>query len=129
MIFHAVILLRPEPWRFSIAFYQPSKKTIVDWGSSRACGCNCNKKSIHAEQNAINFCNNYTKKKDKLEIYIWRYDARGSIKSAFCCNACTMLVNKYKYNNKVFTFMGDNIVSAIVSDPQVSLAWKIKHNL
>ena len=64
-----------------------------------------------------------------MEIYIWRYDSCGYIKSAFCCNACTMLVNKYKYNKKIFTFDSGNIVSAIVEDPQISLAWKIKHDL
>ena len=46
-------------------FYDPKKKNIVNCGSSRACGCNHNKISIHAEQNAINFC----REKDKHKKY------------------------------------------------------------
>lgn len=120
----------PEPSLFSIAFYLPSKKTILDWGSSRACGCNCNKMSIHAEQIAMNFCNSYNKKKNKLEIYIWRYDINGNLKSTYCCNACTKLMTKYNYINKIYTFNSHNkIISAITDNPQISLGWKIIHDL
>ena len=60
----------------NIAFYDPKRKHILDFGSSRACGCNHNKISIHAEQNAINYCRK-NDKKHKYEIYIWRYGKDG----------------------------------------------------
>ena len=114
--------------RFSIAFYDPNRKNIINFGSSRACGCNHNKISIHAEQNAINYCRKNDKKK-KLEIYIWRYSKDGNIKSAHCCHSCTKLIKKYNYQDRVFTFDKENIESALVDDPQISLGYKIKYNL
>lgn len=127
MIFQVLFQALPAEWLFSIAFYNPTKKTIVNWGSSRACGCNNTKSSIHAEVNAINYCN--TKKNNKLNIYIWRYNIEGNIKPAYCCNSCTKVINKYNYNNRVFTFVNRKKVSALVENPQISLAWKIMHNL
>ena len=109
-------------------FYDPKKKNIVNYGSSRACGCNHNKISIHAEQNAINYCREKDKNK-KYGIYIWRYSKDGNIKPAYCCNGCTKIINKYGYKNKVYTFKLDNICNAIVNDPQISLGYKIKYNL
>ena len=119
---------RPFLQQSSIAFYDPKRKNILDFGSSRACGCNHNKISIHAEQNAINYCRK-NNKKNKLEIYIWRYSKDGNIKSAHCCHSCTKLVKKYNYQDRVFTFDKENIESAIVDDPQISLGYKIKYNL
>ena len=118
----------PSEWLFSIAFYDPKRKHILDFGSSRACGCNHNKLSIHAEQLAVNFCRK-NDKHNKYEIYIWRYSKDGNIKSAYCCNGCTKLVEKYGYKNKVYTFIDTNICKAVVDNPQVSLGYKIKHNL
>ena len=114
--------------RFSIAFYDPKRKNILNFGSSRACGCNHNKISIHAEQNAINYCRK-NNKKNKLEIYIWRYSKDGNIKSAHCCHSCTKLIKKYNYQDRVFTFDKENIESALVDNPQISLGYKIKYNL
>ena len=119
---------RPFLQQSSIAFYDPKRKNILDFGSSRACGCNHNKISIHAEQNAINYCRK-NNKKNKLEIYIWRYSKDGNIKSAHCCHSCTKLVKKYNYQDRVFTFDKENIESAIVDNPQISLGYKIKYNL
>ena len=90
----------PLKQRFSIAFYDPKRKSILNFGSSRACGCNHNKISIHAEQNAINYCRK-NDKNGKYEIYIWRYGKEGEIKSAKCCNGCTKLVKKYGYERSV----------------------------
>ena len=122
------MISRPLPQQFSIAFYDPKRKNILNFGSSRACGCNHNKISIHAEQNAINYCRK-NNKKNKLEIYIWRYSKDGNIKSAHCCHSCTKLVKKYNYQDRVFTFDKENIESALVDDPQISLGYNIKHNL
>ena len=119
---------RPFLQQSSIAFYDPKRKNILDFGSSRACGCNHNKISIHAEQNAINYCRKINKK-NKLEIYIWRYSKDGNIKSAHCCHSCTKLVKKYNYQDRVFTFDKENIESALVDNPQISLGYKIKYNL
>ena len=119
-----------RPWLLlsSIAFYDPKRKNILDFGSSRACGCNHNKISVHAEENAINYCRK-NEKRNKLEIYIWRYSKDGNIKSAHCCHSCTKLVKKYNYQDRVFTFDKENIKSALVDEPQISLGYKIKYNL
>ena len=122
------MISRPFLLRYSIAFYDPKRKNILDFGSSRACGCNHTKISIHAEQNAINYCRK-NEKRNKLEIYIWRYSKDGNIKSAHCCHSCTKLVKKYNYQDRVFTFDKENIESAIVDEPQLSLGYKIKYNL
>ena len=122
------MISRPFLLRYSIAFYDPKRKNILDFGSSRACGCNHNKISIHAEQNAINYCRK-TDKRNNYEIYIWRYTKNGNLKSAYCCHSCTKLIHKYGYNDRVYTFDDDNIVDAIVDNPQVSLGYKIKNNL
>ena len=118
----------PSEQQFSIAFYDPKRKNILDFGSSRACGCNHSKISIHAEQNAINYCRRYDKR-GKYEIYIWRYGKDGNIKSANCCNGCTKLVKKYGYKERVYTFDDGDICKAVIDNPQVSLGYKIKNNL
>ena len=122
------MILIPSKLLFSIAFYDPKRKNILDFGSSRACGCNHNKISIHAEQNAINYCRKNDKRKN-FEIYIWRYTKDGDLKSAHCCYSCTKLINKYGFQNRVYTFDDDNIVNAVVDNPQVSLGYKIKNDL
>ena len=122
------MIVIPSKQRSSIAFYEPKRKQILDFGSSRACGCNHNKISIHAEQQAINYCRK-NDKKGKYEIYIWRYSRDGDIKSIYCCNGCTKLVKKYGYERNIYTFDKGNICSAIIDNPQISLGYKIKHNL
>ena len=118
----------PSKLLSSIAFYDPKRKNILDFGSSRACGCNHNKISIHAEQNAIDYCRKNDKRKNYI-IYIWRYTKDGDLKSAHCCHSCTKLINKYGFQNRVYTFNDDNIVNAVVDNPQVSLGYKIKNDL
>tara|TARA_B100000749_G_scaffold192937_1_gene149652 strand:- start:211 stop:330 length:120 start_codon:yes stop_codon:yes gene_type:complete len=39
------------------------------------------------------------------------------------------LIKKYNYQDRVFTFDKENIESAIVDNPQISLGYKIKYNL
>ena len=51
-------------------FYDPKKKRIVDYGSSRPCGKNHNRFSIHAEQKAIHYCLD-NDKRNRYEIYIF----------------------------------------------------------
>jgi len=122
------MILIPSKLLYSIAFYDPKRKNILDFGSSRACGCNHNRISIHAEQNAIDYCRKNDKRKN-FEIYIWRYTKDGDLKSAHCCHSCTKLINKYGFQDRVYTFLDDNIVDAVVDNPQVSLGYKIKNNL
>jgi len=68
------------------------------------------------------------KNTSKIDIYIWRYDNSMNIKSCYCCNACTQLMNKYNITN-IYTFNKNKIESAIVKNPGVSLAYKIKNKL
>jgi hypothetical protein len=107
--------------------YDKKRKTIVSTGSSRACGSNHNKSSIHAEQKAIEFCRN--SKNKNLQIFIWRWSRTGKMKSTYCCRSCTQLVKKYGYENNVFTYDDTNKITAIIDNPTLSLAYKIKYGL
>ena len=110
-------------------FYDPKRKIIVNYGSSRPCGNNHNKSSIHAEQNALHYCLK-SDRNNRYQIYISRYNRDGFLKPTHCCHSCTKLLKKYNYHNKVFTFNQDRkIISAIIDKPEISLAYKIKHNL
>lgn len=120
--------MRPVLWPSSIGFYDPKRKRIVDFGNSRACGCNHNKTSIHAEQFAIEYCRK-NDKRNKYEIYISRYARDGHIKSAYCCHACTQLVKKYKFENRIFTLENNKFVSALVDKPIISLTYQIKYGI
>jgi cytidine deaminase len=107
--------------------YDKKRKTIINSGSSRACGLNREKASIHAEQRAINFCR---KSKNKnLQIFIWRWGKKGNIKPTYCCLSCSQLVKKYGYENNIFTFHNQKKVSSVVDNPSLSLAYKIKYGL
>ena len=115
----------PAPWRFSIGFYDPKRKTIVNFGNSRACGINHNKSSIHAEQRAIEYCRK-NDKRNKYKIYIGRYAKDGHLKPAYCCHSCSQLAKKYNFEDRVFTLDNNNFVSALKDNPMVSLAYQIK---
>jgi hypothetical protein len=85
--------------------YDKKRKTIVDKGTSRPCGENHQKISIHAEQKCISYCRTKDTR-NKYEIYIWRYSKEGKVKPVFCCGACTKLVKKFNYHDKIYTFNG-----------------------
>tara|TARA_Y100000817_G_C16859506_1_gene545250 strand:- start:152 stop:586 length:435 start_codon:yes stop_codon:yes gene_type:complete len=106
--------------------YDRNKKIIVAKGSSRPCGFNHNKASIHAEQQAINYCRRNNKA--KYVIYIWRYGKSGNIKPMYCCTQCTKMAKKYNYTNSIFTFTKDNICPAVIDDPPLSLAYQFDFN-
>ena len=118
----------PALWRFSIGYYNPKKKVILDFGCSRPCGCNHNKISIHAEQRAIEYCRTHDKK-NKYKIYIGRYARDGHLKPAYCCKACSQLVTKYEFQDRIYTLDGVKFVSAMKDNPDISLGYKIKHDL
>ena len=86
-----------------LRFTTQNEKIYLIFGSSRACGCNHNKISIHAEQNAIDYCRKNDKRKN-FEIYIWRYTKDGDLKSAHCCYSCTKLINKYGLSKSCLYF-------------------------
>ena len=105
---------------FYIAYYDRKKKIIVKSGSCRANGNSSSKITCHAEELAIKYCKKYDKK-NKYDIYIWRYGKGGDIKTTACCKSCTKLANKYNYQDRIFTFENNNIISAVVENPVVSL--------
>jgi len=115
-----------EACKVSVAYciIDPNKKTIIKCGSSRPCGNNHNRSSIHAEHIAINYCREYDKR-NKYKIYIWRYTSAGKIKRTNCCVGCTNMLKKYNYLNKIFTFENNEIVSSVVENPEISLGYKI----
>jgi hypothetical protein len=100
---------------------------MVDCGNSRACGCNHNKISVHAEQLAIEYCRKHDKR-NKYKIYIGRYARDGHIKPAYCCHACSQLVKKYNFQDRVFTLDSGEFVSALKENPSISIGYQIKHN-
>ena len=114
-------------WQSSIGYYDPKKKVILDFGCSRPCGCNHNKISIHAEQRCLEFCRSHDKR-HKYEIYIWRYSKEGKIKSVFCCGACTNLLHKFNYGNKIYTFKDHQRCPAI-GQPYITLGYQMKNQL
>ena len=101
--------------------YDKNKKTIIKFGQSRPCGINHRRASIHAEQLAIEYCRS---KKKNYEIYIWRYSKVGKIKEKYCCKSCTQLAEKYKYTNKIFTFVNGCKCSAVITEPPLSRCYK-----
>lgn len=101
---------------------------ILDFGNSRPCGCNHNKSSIHAEQLAIEFCRKHDKR-NKFKIFIGRYAKDGHLKPAYCCRACSQLVTKYKYQDRIFTLNEGEFVPAIKDNPKPCLSHQILHNL
>tara|TARA_Y100000389_G_scaffold197062_1_gene230982 strand:- start:757 stop:1104 length:348 start_codon:yes stop_codon:yes gene_type:complete len=109
-----------------IAFYDRKKKIIVKSGSNRVNGNSSSKITCHAEEQAIKYCNKYDKK-NKYDIYIWRYSKTGNIKSTSCCKSCTKLANKFNFTNRIYTFEEDNIINAIIDNPKVSLGNMIRN--
>ena len=109
-----------------IAFYDRKKKIIVKSGSNRVNGNSSSKITCHAEEQAIKYCNKYDKK-NKYDIYIWRYSKTGNIKSTSCCKSCTKLANKFNFTNRIYTFDNENIVNAIIDNPKVSLGNMIRN--
>ena len=102
-------------------FYDPKKKRIVNYGSSRPCGSNMNRFSIHAEQKAIEYCRK-NDKRNRYQIYISRYNKKGEHKPTFCCPSCKILVNKYNYENRIFTINeNQEIINAINDNPKLIL--------
>ena len=110
-------------------FYDPKKKIIVDFGSSKPCGNNHNRYSIHAEQSAIQYCLTHDKRQ-RYHIFISRFTRCGHHKTAHCCHSCSQLAKKYNFENRIFTFNDQlEIIPAIIDNPGVSLAYKIKYNI
>ena len=110
--------------------YDKNKKTIVQKGTSRACGDNSSRKSVHAEEICINYCRNYNKrnKRNKYEIYIWRYSKDGKVKPVYCCVNCCQLAEKFHYYNKIYTFDNNNICPA-VGKPYNTIGHIMKYGL
>ena len=125
-MFHIFIVGLCAVLVFCIAFYDRKKKIIVKYGSNRVNGNSSSKITCHAEEQAIKYCNKYDKK-NKYDIYIWRYSKTGNIKSTSCCKSCTKLANKFNFTNRIYTFDNDNIVNAIIDNPKVSLGNMIRN--
>ena len=108
--------------------YDKKKKTIINIGTSRPCGDNYNRSSIHAEELAIQYMKNLTKI-NRYEIYIFRYSKDGFLKPVSCCHRCSIIITKNNLQDKVFTFDHSfNKISAMGS-PYIPLAYKLKHGI
>jgi len=108
--------------------YDPKRRLIVNYGTSRVCGENNPKESEHAEELAIKYCIN-NKNKDKFrinryQIIIWKFNKDKMIKPIMCCSSCTRLSGKYNMTDNMYTISGNTIISAISKNPKHSL-WNI----
>ena len=107
-------------------YYDPKKKVFVAFGSSRACGENYHKKSIHAEELAIKFCQKNDKRK-RYQIIISKYNKKGEHCHKMSCRNCCNLAYRTNFQNKIFTINNDgDIINAISNNPELSLAYRIK---
>ena len=106
--------------------YDKNKKCIIHHGSSRACGDNSSRISIHAEQICLKYLQ-FNDRKNKYEIYIWRYSKNGKIKPVYCCKSCCKLLKKFNYFDRIYTF--ENGKRIIPTDkPYVTLGKLIKYD-
>ena len=104
--------------------YNKTNNSIVYKGISRPNGLPRQRPSIHAEELAIRYCYKYDIR-NRYIIYIWKWNRSGKIKSKFCCERCTSLINKFNYKDKIFTIDKGNIISAISNNPLKSLSYFI----
>ena len=102
--------------------YNKRKKIVVMKGSSRPCGINHRRSSIHAEQKAIEYCRCHPNRNH--QIFIWRYSKTGQIKHKYSCKTCTQLAKKYNFDEKIFTIYNSKKCSAIIDDPPLSLCYQ-----
>lgn len=93
----------------SIAFYDPKRKFVIKVGESRI--LSKSKRcidSIHAEEQAIKYIHKFhNDKKDRLKIIIWKKSG-----SAFCCNWCKKIIEKYNFNPK-------NVITPIIVNNEI----------
>ena len=105
--------------------YDKKKKRVVKIGESHALPSNSTKISIHAEKVAIKECLRIDPK-NKYNIYIWRWSKDGRIKKKTCCIECTKFAKKLHFDNRIFTFENDKIITAIEDNPKTSLGYTLK---
>ena len=102
--------------------YDKKRKTIVHSGSSRACGENSNKSSIHAEELVLQYLRNMNHINRYL-IYIYRYSKNGFFKPVFCCHRCSILINKYNIQHKIFTIDHSLNIQSAMGSPYITLGY------
>ena len=61
------------------------------------------------------------KKSKHYNIYIWRWGKCGNIKPKICCTRCTKMLNKYNYQDKIFTFDNNNIISKTIVETATNI--------
>ena len=108
--------------------YDKKKKIIVNIGSSKACGQNKDKSSIHAEELAIQYLRNMNNL-NRYIIYIYRYSKDGHFKPAFCCQRCSKLIHKYNLQNKIFTIDHKLKIISAMGSPYITLGYLMKNKL
>ena len=101
--------------------YDPYKKNIIYYGSSRPRGINYRKASTHAEIIAWNKLKKHSRS-NKLEIYIWRWNTSGKYIPKYSCSSCTKYAYKYKFDKRLFTFENGNKISSIIENPPLCLS-------
>ena len=95
--------------------YDSKRKMIMNFGSSRPCGRNHRRHSIHAEEIAIHYCR-YNDKRNRYIIIISKFNKDGTHKYKECCHACSQLAKKYKYQDKIFTINENNSTFKLIKN-------------
>ena len=113
--------------------YDTKRKMIINKGTSKVCGKNHSKRSIHAEEMAIKFILNYMKRigeksRNRFKIIIWRYNKSKFIKPATCCASCTKLAKKYNFTNNMYTIDDNELRCSIIEEPKPSIGNVLRHS-
>ena len=104
--------------------YDPSKNIVIKVGTSKPCGYDKKISSVHAEILALNYCKKCDKR-NRYEIYIWKYSKSGNIKSKNSCKLCTDRLKNCNMAKRIFTFENNEKISSIVENPIYSVGYLI----
>ena len=107
-------------------FWDEKTKQIIKIGSSRPNGINSYYRSIHAEITAIKQYGLFQNK--KIKIIIWKFDISKNFLPCYSCLTCTKTINKYNFNNIIFTIKDNKLVSSIINNPVICFGLQLKYN-
>ncbi len=114
--------------------YDTKRRMVIDTGTSRVCGENNSRRSVHAEELAIKFILDYKrrigeKSNNRFKIIIWRFNKSQMIKPAICCASCTKFANKYNFINNMYTVSDNELRCSVIEDPKPSIGNIMRHHV
>ena len=106
-------------------FWNEKTKQITKIGSSRPNGVNSYYRSIHAEINAIKQYRTCSNK--NIVIIIWKFDICHNFIPCYSCLTCSKTINKYNFNNIIFTIKNNELISALIKNPRICFGLQLKY--